>query len=137
MAKLSKDRLIFGVLLIVLVALGEIVLGHFKLATWPAFMVMIFFFEAHMDMKKAANILVGGLFGIANLIIIKIFLEAAAPSSGAGTGKIAVHSRFCLCHCGLGRGCSCFIQQLHLHVFSGGCIGGEGPGPQCFIMDGC
>ena len=82
MAKLSKDRLIFGVLLIVLVALGEIVLAHFKLATWPAFMVMIFFFEAHMDTKKIANILVGGLFGIANLIIIKIFLQIAGPSLG-------------------------------------------------------
>jgi hypothetical protein len=88
MAKLSKDRLIFGVLLIVLIALGEIVLAHFKLATWPAFMVMIFFFEAHMDMKKAPNILVGGLFGIANLIIIKIFLEAAAPSLGLELAKL-------------------------------------------------
>jgi hypothetical protein len=88
MANLSKDRLIFGLLLIVLIALGEIVLAHFKLATWPAFMVMIFFFEAHMDTKKAASILVGGFFGIANLIIIKIFLEAAAPSLGLELAKL-------------------------------------------------
>ncbi|HUN56092.1 MAG TPA: hypothetical protein VMU29_13150 [Smithella sp.] len=88
MAKLSKDRLIFGLLLLVLIALGEIILGHFKLATWPAFMVMIFFFEAHMDTKKAANILVGGLFGIANLIIIKMFLQAVAPSLGLELAKL-------------------------------------------------
>jgi len=88
MAKLSKDRLIFGVLLIVLIALAEIILAHFKLSTWPAFMVMIFFFEAHMDMKKAPNILIGGLFGIANLIIIKIFIEAAGPSLGVELAKL-------------------------------------------------
>ncbi|MGD0278216.1 MAG: hypothetical protein ABSC11_02795 [Smithella sp.] len=88
MAKLSKDRLIFGLLLIVLIAIGEIVLNKFKLATWPAFMVMIFFFEAHMDTKKAASILVGGLFGIANLIIIKMFLTAAAPSLGLELAKL-------------------------------------------------
>jgi hypothetical protein len=88
MAKLSKDRLIFGVFLIVLVALGEIVLTHLKLAAWPAFMVMIFFFETHMDIKKAPNILVGGLFGIANLIIVMIFLEAAGPALGMELAKL-------------------------------------------------
>jgi len=88
MAKLSKDRLIFGLLLIVLIAIGEIVLTKLKLATWPAFMIMIFFFEAHMDTKKAANILLGGLFGIANLILIKMFLDAAAPSLGLDLAKL-------------------------------------------------
>jgi len=78
MAKLSKDRLIFGVFLIIVVALGEIILGQLKFPAWPAFMVMIFFFEAHMDIKKAPHILVGGLFGIANIILIKIFLGVAA-----------------------------------------------------------
>jgi hypothetical protein len=88
MAKLSSDRLIFGLLLIVLIAIGEIVLTKLKLATWPAFMIMIFFFEAHMDTKKAANILLGGLFGIANLILIKMFLDAAAPSLGLDLAKL-------------------------------------------------
>jgi hypothetical protein len=88
MASLSKDRLIYGLLLIVLIALGEIILARFKMAAWPAFMVMIFFFEAHMDTKKIANILVGGLFGIANLIIIKIFLQIAGPSLGLELAKL-------------------------------------------------
>jgi uncharacterized membrane protein len=88
MAKLSKDRLIFGLLLIVLIAIGMIVLGRLKLATWPAFMVMIFFFEAHMDIKKASHIIIGGLFGIANLIGIKIFLEATGPSLGPELAKL-------------------------------------------------
>jgi hypothetical protein len=87
-AKLSKDRLIFGVFLLVIIALGEIILGHMKLAAWPAFMVMIFFFEAHMDLKKAPNILVGGVFGISNLILIKIFITALAPSLGVELAKL-------------------------------------------------
>ena len=42
-----------------------------------------------MDMKKALNILAGGLFGIANLIIIiKIFLEAAGPALGLELAKL-------------------------------------------------
>ncbi|MGP8154461.1 MAG: hypothetical protein ACLQBQ_10045 [Smithella sp.] len=41
-----------------------------------------------MDTKKADNILVGGLFGIANLIIIKMFLQAAAPSLGLELAKL-------------------------------------------------
>jgi len=53
MAKLSKDRLIFGVFLIIVVALVEIISGKLGFPAWPAFMVMIFFFEAHMDIKKA------------------------------------------------------------------------------------
>jgi hypothetical protein len=88
MAKLSKDRLVFGLFLIILIALGEIILGHFKLATWPAFMVMIFFFEAHMDVKKAPNIIVGGLFGIANLMLIMFFLKAVGPALGSDLAKL-------------------------------------------------
>ncbi|MFZ1980670.1 MAG: hypothetical protein WAU61_05130 [Smithella sp.] len=82
MAKLSKDRLIFGVFLIIVVALVEIISGKLGFPAWPAFMVMIFFFEAHMDVKKAPHILVGGLFGIINIILIKMYLDATAASMG-------------------------------------------------------
>ncbi len=82
MAKLSKDRLIFGVFLIIVVALVEIISGKLGFPAWPAFMVMIFFFEAHMDIKKAPHILVGGLFGIINIILIKMYLDATAASMG-------------------------------------------------------
>lgn len=88
MAKLDKNRLILGVLLIILIAITDLIMDHAKLPTWPAFMVMIFFFEAHMDKKKAANIIVGGLFGMVNLIIIKAFLGAVGPSIGMEYAKI-------------------------------------------------
>jgi hypothetical protein len=88
MAKLSKDRLVFGVFLIIVIALGEIIMGILDYPAWPAFMVMIFFFEAHMDTKKAPTILAGGLFGIAQIILIKIFLGFAGASMGMDMAKL-------------------------------------------------
>lgn len=88
MVKFDKSRLILGVLLIILIAITDFIMDHAQLPTWPAFMVMIFFFEAHMDKKKAADIMVGGLFGMVNLIIIKVFLGLVGPSMGMEYAKI-------------------------------------------------
>jgi len=136
MAKLSKDRLVFGALLIVLIALGEIILGHFKLATWPAFMVMIFFFEAHMDIKKAANILVGGLFGIANLIIIKIFLEAAAPSLGLELAKLLYVLVFVYAIVALGEVVPVLFNNYTFMYFLVAAVAVKAPDPNIFSWMG-
>jgi hypothetical protein len=136
MAKLSKDRLIFGVLLIVLVALGEIILAHLKLATWPAFMVMIFFFEAHMDMKRAANILVGGLFGIANLIIIKVFLEAAAPSLGLELAKLIYILVFVYAIVALGEIVPVLFNNYTFMYFLVAAVAAKAPNPNVFSWMG-
>lgn len=89
MAKLNKERLIFGVFLLILIVIAEIILEHFHLATWPAFMVMIFFFEAHMDIKKAPNIIVGGLFGmICTLVLVKFWSPAVVPLVGPEVSKL-------------------------------------------------
>lgn len=88
MAKLNPQRLIFGLFLLVLIVVGEIFLGHFKLPGWPAFMVMIFFFTEHMNIKKAPEILIGGIFGIACIILAKFFVQATAPSLGLEAAKI-------------------------------------------------
>ena len=88
MAKLDKNKLIFGILLIILIAIAEIVCGHFKLPLWSAFMVMIFFFVVHEDKKLIPNIVIGGLFGMANLIIIKAFLGLVAPYVGIELGRL-------------------------------------------------
>jgi len=88
MAKLDKNKLIFGILLIILIAIAEIVCGHFKLPLWSAFMVMIFFFVVHEDKKLIPNIVIGGLFGMVNLIIIKAFLGLVAPYMGIELGRL-------------------------------------------------
>lgn len=82
MAKLNPQRLLFGVFLLVLIVIGEIVLHTFHLPGWPAFMVMIFFFEKHMDVKKAPEILVGGLFGLLSVVLAGITIRALAPTMG-------------------------------------------------------
>jgi hypothetical protein len=82
MAKVDPQRLIFGLFLIVLVLVGEVLLGHFKLPGWPAFMVMIFFIMEHMNKDKAPHILVGGLFGIVCLILLTMFRSVFAPMLG-------------------------------------------------------
>jgi hypothetical protein len=51
-------------------------------------MIMIFFFVEHMDIKKAPNILVGGLFGIVCIILAKYFVEALAASLGTELSKL-------------------------------------------------
>ena len=136
MAKVSKDRLIFGVPLIILVALGEIILGKLKLPSWPAFMVMIFFFEAHMDMKKAPNILVGGLFGIANLIIIKIFLEAAAPSLGLELAKLIYVIVFVYLIVALGEVVPVIFNNYAFMYFLVAAVAAKGPAPDVFAWMG-
>jgi len=136
MAKVSKDRLIFGVPLIILVALGEIILGKLKLPSWPAFMVMIFFFEAHMDMKKAPNILVGGLFGIANLIIIKIFLEAAAPSLGLELTKLIYVIVFVYLIVALGEVVPVIFNNYAFMYFLVAAVAAKGPAPDVFAWMG-
>jgi len=132
MAKISKDRLIFGVPLIIVVALGEIILGKLKLPSWPAFMVMIFFFEAHMDMKKAPNILVGGLFGIANIILIKMFLDATAASMGLELAMLIYVIVFVYLIVALGEVVPIIFNNYAFMYFLVAAVAAKGPAPNVF-----
>jgi hypothetical protein len=85
----NPQRMIFGLYLLVLIALAEVVIGHFALPAWPAFMAMIFFFVEHMDIKKAPSILVGGTFGIALIIVAKLMVTALAPALGLELAKLS------------------------------------------------
>lgn len=64
MAKISKQRLLFGAFLLVLIVVAELFFHRLAIAAWPVFLVMIFFFEAHMSKEKVAAIIVGGATGI-------------------------------------------------------------------------
>jgi hypothetical protein len=88
MAKVEPQRLIFGLFLIILIAVGEVFFDHFKLPAWPAFMVMILFFMEHMNVQKVPHILIGGLVGIACIILIKMFVTSLAPVLGVEVAKI-------------------------------------------------
>ena len=136
MAKLSKDRLIFGIPLIIVVALGEIILGKLKFPAWPAFMVMIFFFEAHMDMKKAPNILVGGLFGIANIILIKMFLGATSASMGLELAMLVYIVVFVYLIVALGEVVPVIFNNYAFMYFLVAAVAAKGPAPDVFAWMG-
>jgi hypothetical protein len=87
-AKLDPQRLTFGVYLIILIVIAELVFHRLNVPGWPAFMVMIFFFMEHMDPKKIPHILIGGLCGIACIVGAKFFITALAPSLGLEAATI-------------------------------------------------
>jgi hypothetical protein len=87
--KFDRVRMIFGLYLLVLIAIAELVSGHFQLPAWPAFLAMIFFFVEHMDIKKAPHILVGLTFGIALILLAKPVVGLLAPLMGLELGRLA------------------------------------------------
>jgi hypothetical protein len=89
MPKFNRQRLVFGLYLLVLIAVAELIAGHFKLPAWPAFMAMIFFFVEHMDVRKAPHILVGAVFGIACILLATPTVAALAPVIGVEWATLA------------------------------------------------
>jgi hypothetical protein len=89
MPKFNRQRLVFGLYLLVLITIAELVTGYFGLPAWPAFMAMIFFFVEHMDVKKAPQILVGSVFGIACILLAAPTIGALAPLIGIELARLA------------------------------------------------
>jgi hypothetical protein len=84
----NRQRLIFGAYLLVLIALAELVAGRFHLPMWPAFMAMIFFFVEDMNPKKAPEILVGAVFGIACILLAGPIVGTLAPLLGLEAARL-------------------------------------------------
>ncbi len=74
MPKIDRNKLLFGFLLIIVIAIGEIIFHILHLPAWPAFLIMIFFFISHMDKKQIFNMLAGGAFGILMTIAAKFII---------------------------------------------------------------
>jgi hypothetical protein len=89
MPKFNRQRLIFGLYLLVLIAAAELVSGYLGVPAWPAFMAMIFFFAEHMDPRKAPHILVGGVCGIACILLAVPIIGALAPLMGVEFARLA------------------------------------------------
>lgn len=73
---------VFLLVLLVVVMIAEFALELNFLMTWPAFMVMIFFFFAHGDAKVAPSIIVGGAWGLFNMVLIKAWIPFVMPLFG-------------------------------------------------------
>ncbi len=85
---IKKERLIFGLFLLVLIVAIELVLHQFHLSGWPVFLVMIFFFEMHMDKSRAHHIIIGGLVGIAAYLGTVQFVGLTGDALGATNATI-------------------------------------------------
>jgi drug/metabolite transporter (DMT)-like permease len=65
MMRPNRRRLVFGLYLIVPVAIAELVSGYLKVPVWPAFVALVLFFIEHMNVKRVPAILIGALVGLA------------------------------------------------------------------------
>ncbi|PKL41418.1 MAG: hypothetical protein CVV44_01930 [Spirochaetae bacterium HGW-Spirochaetae-1] len=81
--------LLFGFLLVAFIIIFEIICARLALPAWPAFMVMIFFFVVHEDIKMIPPILTGGAAGIACVFLIEKFVGLLGPSLGHEAAKLA------------------------------------------------
>src|SRR5262245_13043840 len=88
--KFDRQRLIFGLFLLVLVAAATMITGHLKLPAWPAFMAMIFFFIGEMDVKKVPAILAGGVAGIAAILLFMPVISLLGPALGPELATLAL-----------------------------------------------
>jgi hypothetical protein len=90
MLKFNRHSLIFGLYLLVLVAIAQYIGDYFELPLWPAYMCLIFFFVDQMDAKKAAHIIVGGIAGIAGILLFPPVIGFLAPYIGVEASKIGL-----------------------------------------------
>jgi hypothetical protein len=90
MIKFDRHSLVFGLYLLVLVAIAQYIADYFKFPIWPAYMCMIFFFVDQMDAKKAPHIVVGGVAGIAAILLFAPVIGFLAPYIGVEASKIAL-----------------------------------------------
>ncbi|MFV8818729.1 hypothetical protein [Haliea sp. E17] len=84
----SRSRLVFGIYLLALIIALELVLHHYQLPAWPVFLVMIFFFETHMNPGRAPHLLLGGLAGICCFVLTVYFVDLAGTALGAWPAKL-------------------------------------------------
>lgn len=83
----NMHNVVLGILLVALIIVGEFALELNHLATWPAFMIMVFYFMAHANIKQAPAILLGSFFGLCNLIMIKAWYTVSVPFFGGDMAK--------------------------------------------------
>ena len=99
-------------------------------------MVMIFFFEAHMDIKKAPHILVGGLFGIVNIILIKMFLDATAGSMATELAMLVYVLVFVYLLVALGEIVPVIFNNYAFMFFLVAAVAAKSPEPNVFAWMG-
>lgn len=86
----NKQRLVFGIYLLVLIVLIEVGLHSLHLPNWPVFMIMIFFFESHMNTARAPRLIVGAVVGICCYMLTVQFVELTISALGLQASRLIV-----------------------------------------------
>jgi hypothetical protein len=89
MMRFNRRRLVFGLYLIILIAIAELLTGYLKLPAWPAFVALVLFFIEHMELKRAPAILVGALVGVALVLLAPAVIGVFARLLGAEWARLA------------------------------------------------
>jgi hypothetical protein len=88
MVRFNRQRLVFGLYVLALIVITELVTGYFKLPAWPAYVVWVLFFIEHMNPKKAPPILLGAVAGIGLILLAPAVIGLLAQVIGPDGGRL-------------------------------------------------
>lgn len=88
MLKFDRQRLIFGLFVLLFIVVTELVTARFKLPAWPAYVAWVLFFIEQMNARKAPHILVGAAAGIGLVLLAPLAIGLLAPMLGLEWGRL-------------------------------------------------
>lgn len=88
MIKFDRQRLIFGLFVLLFIVVTELVTARWKLPAWPAYVAWVLFFIEQMNARKAPHILVGAAAGIGLVLLAPVAIVLLAPILGLEWGRL-------------------------------------------------
>jgi|HubBroStandDraft_6_1064221.scaffolds.fasta_scaffold516187_2 hypothetical protein len=85
---LNVPRLIFGLFVIGLVVVTELVCGYLRIPGWPAYVVWVLFFIEQMDRRKIGPILCGAATGVGLILLAPFAIGGFAHFVGPDIGRL-------------------------------------------------
>jgi len=86
--KFNRSRLLFGLYVLAVILLTEIVTAYLKVSAWPAYLVWVMFFLEHMNPQRIAHILVGTITGMILILLAPTIIGALARIMGPEAGRL-------------------------------------------------
>jgi hypothetical protein len=86
--KFDRQRLIFGLFVLLFIVVTELLTARLKLPAWPAYVAWVLFFIEQMNAHKAPHILVGAAAGIGLVLLAAPAIGLLAPMLGLEWGRL-------------------------------------------------
>ena len=133
MSFVSPQRLVFGALLLLLIIAGELAFGALHVPAWPAFMIMIFFFVEHMNVKKIPEILVGAVVGIASILLAGPLVAFLGPLVGTEIARLIFIALVVYAIVALGEAIPVIFNNYAFMFLTVTALAMTGPNPAPFV----